>query len=198
MFFAYNTFRVALASDSKLTSLSPKEANSRQTDRSSSDGGSGVEPVRIRRARAFIRDHIGEPLSLRQVAKVADTSANYLSEKFKEATGTNSVRYVAQTRYEKAATLLRETDLRVSEIAFAVGFQSLSQFNRVFRKLSGTSPSGYRLAMCAGRNASQGDSMLPRSISKRRRKSPENLIRLPQATISKSLILQLPTPAPRQ
>jgi AraC-like DNA-binding protein len=41
---------------------------------------------------------------------------------------------------------LHELDLRISEIAFEVGFQSLSQFNRVFKKLSGKSPSAYRAA----------------------------------------------------
>jgi AraC-like DNA-binding protein len=80
------------------------------------------------------------------VAKAADTSANYLSEKFKEAVGINFVRYVARARYEKAAALLGNGDLRVSEIAFAAGFQSLSQFNRVFKKFSGKSPSEYRVA----------------------------------------------------
>ena len=65
-------------------------------------------------------------------------------EKFKEATGTNFVKYVARTRFEKAQALLRNADLRISEIAFACGFQSLSQFNRVFKKLSGKSPTQFR------------------------------------------------------
>jgi AraC-like DNA-binding protein len=109
-------------------------------------GRNGVEPVRIWRARNFIEAHSGEELSLTRVAKAANTSANYFSEKFKEATGTNFVSYVARTRFEKAAALLREGDLRVSEIAFATGFQSLSQFNRVFKKFSGKSPTEYRVA----------------------------------------------------
>jgi AraC-like DNA-binding protein len=81
------------------------------------------------------------------VAEATSTSPNYLSEKFKEATGINYVKYVAQARFEKATTLLRQADLRVSEIAFACGFQSLSQFNRVFKKLAGKSPTEYRRAM---------------------------------------------------
>jgi AraC-like DNA-binding protein len=140
---------MALLRESSLASLAPKETSTKQTDRRFSNASSAVESVRIRKARAFIHDHSGDELSLREVAKAVYTSANYLSEKFKEATGTNFVRYVAQTRYEKAATLLRESDLRVSEIAFAAGFQSLSQFNRVFKKLSGRSPSEYRLAVLA-------------------------------------------------
>ena len=107
-------------------------------------GRNGAESGRIWKARNFIHEHYGEGLSLGRVAKAANTSANYLSEKFKETTGINFVRYVARTRYEKAAALLREADLRVSEIAFATGFQSLSQFNRVFKKFSGKSPTEYR------------------------------------------------------
>src|SRR4051812_33675943 len=108
--------------------------------------GNGVESVRIWKARSFIQEHSGEELSLPKVAKAANTSPNYLSEKFKEATGTNFVRYVARMRYEKAAGLLRQSDLRISEIAFATGFQSLSQFNRTFKKLAGKSPSEFRAA----------------------------------------------------
>ena len=111
----------------------------------------GAEPMRIWKARTFIAEHCHEELSLAQVAKAANTSANYFSEKFKEATGTNFVHYVARTRFEKAAALLRENDFRVSEIAFATGFQSLSQFNRVFRKFAGKSPTEYRASLRNGR-----------------------------------------------
>lgn len=108
------------------------------------NGNHGAEPVRIWKARSFIEAHASEELSLGKVARAANTSPNYFSEKFKEATGTNFVKYVARTRFEKARALLRETDLRVSEIAFATGFQSLSQFNRTFKKLSGKNPTAYR------------------------------------------------------
>jgi len=118
----------------------------------------GVESVRIWKARNFIEEHSGEELSLGTVAKAANTSANYLSEKFKEATGMNFVKYVARARFEKAAALLREADLRVSEIAFATGFQSLSQFNRVFKKLAGKSPTEYRAAARAKTKRQRADS----------------------------------------
>lgn len=117
-----------------------------ETDDRLRNGRNGAESGRIWKARKFIDEHAGEELSLAKVAKAADTSANYFSEKFKEAVGVNFVKYVARARYEKAATLLGNGSLRVSEIAFAAGFQSLSQFNRVFKKLSGKSPSEYRAA----------------------------------------------------
>jgi AraC-like DNA-binding protein len=112
----------------------------------SSNGRNGVQSVRIWKARNYIDGHTGEELSLTRVAKAAETSANYLSEKFKEAVGINFVKYVARARYERAVALLGDVNLRVSEIAFAAGFQSLSQFNRVFKKFSGKSPSEFRAA----------------------------------------------------
>ena len=103
-----------------------------------------AEPVEIWKARKFIEEHSGEELSLRKVAKAVNNSPNHLSEKFKQVTGINFVEYVARTRFENARDLLRNPNLRISEIAFATGFQSLSQFNRVFKRISRKSPSQYR------------------------------------------------------
>jgi AraC-like DNA-binding protein len=118
------------------------------TDRfpQSARDGHRAEPVEIWKARKFIQEHSAEELSLTKVAKAANISRNHLSEKFKQVTGTNFVEYIAWTRFEKACDLLRNSNLRISEIAFAVGFQSLSQFNRVFKKLSEESPTQYRTA----------------------------------------------------
>jgi AraC-like DNA-binding protein len=116
------------------------------TDRfpQSARDGHRAEPVEIWKARKFIQEHSAEELSLTKVAKAANISRNHLSEKFKQVTGTNFVEYVARARFEEARDLLMNSNRRISEIAFAVGFQSLSQFNRVFKKLSGKSPSAYR------------------------------------------------------
>jgi YesN/AraC family two-component response regulator len=103
-----------------------------------------AEPVAIWKARRFIEEHSSEELSLRKVAKAVNMNANYLSENFKQVTGINFVEYVARTRFLTARDLLRHCNLRISEIAFAAGFQSLSQFNRVFKKVSGKSPTQYR------------------------------------------------------
>jgi two-component system response regulator YesN len=105
---------------------------------------SRAQPVEVWKARKFIEEHWGEELSLRRVAKAVNIHPNYLSEKFKQVTGMNFVEYVARTRFKEACRLLDDGDLRISDIAFAVGFQSLSQFNRVFKKLAGRSPTQYR------------------------------------------------------
>jgi AraC-like DNA-binding protein len=111
-----------------------------------SHGQSRAESADIWRARQFIEQHCGEEISLTKLAKAVNSSANHLSEKFKQVTGVNFVDYVARTRFEKASDLLLNSNRRISEIAFAAGFQSLSQFNRVFKKLAGKSPTDYRAA----------------------------------------------------
>jgi AraC-like DNA-binding protein len=103
-----------------------------------------AEPVEIWKARKFIDQHLTEELSLPRVAKAVNIAPNYLSEKFKRVTGINFVEHIARARIEKACGLLKGGDLRISEIAFAVGFQSLSQFNRVFKKLVEKSPTVFQ------------------------------------------------------
>jgi AraC-like DNA-binding protein len=71
-------------------------------------------------------------------------SAFYFCKVFKEAVGVTFTDYVARTRVEKTKQMLLNPNVRISEAAFAAGFQSLSQFNRVFRRIIGESPTHYR------------------------------------------------------
>ena len=103
-----------------------------------------AEPVEIWKTRKYIEEHSGEELSLTEVAKAVNMNANHLSENFKQVTGINFVEYVARTRFNTACDLVRNGNRRISEIAFAAGFQSLSQFNRVFKRFSGKSPTDFR------------------------------------------------------
>ena len=102
------------------------------------------EPPAIARARAYIHEHQTEDLSLGRVAKAVNMSSYYFCKMFKKVTGINFTDYVARVRIEKSKNLLLNPNLRVSEIAFEVGFQSLTHFNRVFKKILGQSPTGYR------------------------------------------------------
>ena len=130
-------------------------------------GRGRAEPKEIWKARNFIHEHAGEELSLTMVAQAVHISANHLSEKFKEVTGVNFVKYVARIRYEKALSLLHDLEVRVSEAAFAAGFQSLSQFNRVFRNFAGTSPTEYRAMARVNGDASAKRLNQPRTFPRK-------------------------------
>lgn len=103
-----------------------------------------MEPPVITRAKKFIEEHQDEELSLGRVAKAVNTSTFYFCKLFKRATGLHFTEYVSRSRIEKAKNLLLNPNLRISEIAYAVGFQSLTHFNRVFKKVMGESPTEYR------------------------------------------------------
>ena len=103
-----------------------------------------AEPPVIRRAKEFIKQHQTEDISLGQVARAVNTSTFYFCKMFKKITGINFTDYVSRVRVESAKNLLLNPNLRVSEIAYEVGFQSLTHFNRVFKKIIGQSPTEYR------------------------------------------------------
>jgi len=102
------------------------------------------EPPVITKAKQFIREHHRENLSLGQVAAVVHTSIFHFCKLFSRTTGTTFTEFVSRTRIERARDLLLNPNLRVSEVAFEVGFQSLTHFNRVFKNLVGESPTEYR------------------------------------------------------
>ena len=102
------------------------------------------EPAQIASARQYIEANSQEDLSLAAVAKHARMSPFYFCKMFKKVTGVNFANYVSGVRVEKAKTLLLNPNYRVSEIAYEVGFQSLTHFNRVFKNIAGQSPTEFR------------------------------------------------------
>jgi AraC-like DNA-binding protein/ligand-binding sensor protein len=98
----------------------------------------------VTRAKEYIRQNQAEDLSLSMVAKAVNTSSFYFCKLFKKSTGLNFTDYVSRVRIEKAKNLLLNPNLRISEIAYEVGFQSLTHFNRVFKRIIGQSPTEYR------------------------------------------------------
>jgi AraC-like DNA-binding protein/ligand-binding sensor protein len=109
-----------------------------------------AEPPQIARAKQFILENQAEDLSLGMVAKAVNMSSFYFCKVFKKATGLNFTDYVSRVRVEKAKNLLLNRNLRISEIAYEIGFQSLTHFNRVFKKITGQSPTEYRGQLASG------------------------------------------------
>ena len=106
-----------------------------------------AESPAITRARQFILEHQNEELSLTSVAKVVNMSRYYFCKTFKKATGLNFTDYLARMRIERAKELLLNPNARVSEIVFEVGFQSITHFNRIFKRHVERSPSEYRASL---------------------------------------------------
>jgi AraC-like DNA-binding protein len=105
------------------------------------------EPPSVTQAKNFVHAHAGERVTLRQTAAHVHVSSPYFCKIFKQATGMTFTEFVARVRVEKAKGLLSDPRLRITDVADSAGFNSISQFNRVFRRYAGNSPTAYRAAM---------------------------------------------------
>jgi AraC-like DNA-binding protein len=104
----------------------------------------GSEPVAIAKARKYIHANLDQPLPLGLVARQAGLSESHFCRLFKDSAGLTLTDYVNRCRIDWAKRELLKPEARISEIAFLVGYQSLSQFNRSFARIVGQSPTLYR------------------------------------------------------
>ncbi|MEE0799886.1 MAG: AraC family transcriptional regulator [Gemmiger sp.] len=110
------------------------------------DGGTDApgKYTAVYAAADYISDHFTAPLTLDELAARTYLSKFYLSRSFREVTGVGIRTYINLLRLQKARGLLLETALPVSAVAEAVGFESLSYFERIFKRHFGTAPAQFR------------------------------------------------------
>ena len=111
------------------------------------------EPLLVIRARQYIDAHKTEEITLRDVATAAGASIFHFSKIFHKSTGLTFTNYLARVRAEEARNRLLNPNRRINEVAFDCGFQSLTQFNRTFKRIFGQSPSEFRAGLHSGQIA---------------------------------------------
>src|SRR4026207_1450845 len=99
---------------------------------------------RLGRAREFIDDCYDHPLSLDQISEKACFSRYQFLRLFRQAFNKTPHQYLTERRIERAKELLTSEDLRVTDVCFEVGFQSLGSFSSLFQKYVGHAPVTYR------------------------------------------------------
>jgi len=99
---------------------------------------------RLGRARDFIDHCYDHPLSLDQISEKACFSRYHFLRLFRQAFNQTPHQYLIHRRIEKAKELLSEDDLRVTDVCFEVGFQSLGSFSTLFHRCVGQAPATYR------------------------------------------------------
>lgn len=109
-------------------------------------GSTRRDSRRIDRVCRFINDHAFEDLSQGQAADVAEMSPAAFCRFFKRSTGRTFVDYLTELRVGRACEMLIATDRPITDIAFACGYNNLSNFNRRFRRLKGCTPRDFRHA----------------------------------------------------
>jgi AraC-like DNA-binding protein len=122
----------------------------------------------MRRVRDRIDREYAQPLDVEALARGAHMSAGHLSREFKRAYGESPYSYLMTRRIERAMALLRQGDLSVTDVCFAVGCSSLGTFSTRFTELVGVPPSTYR------RDAARATAGLPSCVVKHATKPVRN------------------------
>lgn len=95
---------------------------------------------------AYINENLTRHIEARELYRLAGLSHSRFSEAFRAAFGMSLVQYIRSLRLRRAKRLLRSTEMKVTEIAFASGFSTVTLFNRAFRADAGVSPTSFRRA----------------------------------------------------
>lgn len=98
----------------------------------------------IFKAQSYVESHLSEKLSEKTLSELCDMSPFHFSRTFKQVCGVTFRDFVIKARIKKAAELLANSNLSITEVSYEVGFQDLSNFSRTFRRFTGKSPSVHR------------------------------------------------------
>ena len=104
----------------------------------------GLLPWQVRRVTAYMREHLDRDITLAELAGLLNLSRFHFCTAFRLATGQTPHDWLRDRRIERARELLRNPQLRITEIALAVGYSTPSAFTASFRKVTGMTPTDLR------------------------------------------------------
>lgn len=98
----------------------------------------------INKLLKYIDEHIEDEIRLQDLSEIAHMNASYLSTLFKKYNGIGPIEYISRKRIHKAVQYLKGSDKSITEIAGLCGFNNATNFNKTFKKFTGSTPSEYR------------------------------------------------------
>lgn len=104
----------------------------------------GTEDERIRSCISYIRRHIYEAINITGLTGIAGVSKDHLIRLFKKECGMTPIKYINLKKIERAQLLLTTEKIAVKEVGYLLGFSDITYFNRVFRNITGKSPTQFR------------------------------------------------------
>lgn len=127
-----------------------KDEDARTVDRRHLHGGSvhsrfrgGLAGSVLRRIRSYIDAHIGERISLDDLARLAGVSRFHFARQFRLSTGESPMGYLRRLRIERSKSILQSRESTIAEVAATLGFSDQSHFTRTFGRLVGVSPGSF-------------------------------------------------------
>ncbi len=130
--------------DSKVNELLCLHLFQRQKQESSSNGISPLQAKQIRNAKEIIEKSFMNPPTINALARMVGASETMLKKNFKHILGTTIYGYLQDYRMNVALSLLKNTDILISEVAFESGYEHSSHFITSFKRTFGISPGAYR------------------------------------------------------
>jgi AraC family transcriptional regulator len=107
----------------------------------------GLPMRRLKRVLDYIEANLASDISSSDVAAIAGMSPHHFGELFRRSMGESPHRFIMRRRFERAKDLLRDTELGILDVAMAVGFADQSHFTKVFHRLAGLTPGGFRASL---------------------------------------------------
>jgi AraC family transcriptional regulator len=121
----------------------------------------GLAPWRIRRLKAFVEEHLSQPLRVADLSGAVGLSATHFSRAFGRSFGEPPHVYLIQRRIDRARHLMLTSDISLSDLAAACGFSDQAHFCRLFRRYTGRTPAVWR----RDANRANGSSIARRKIA---------------------------------
>ena len=103
----------------------------------------GLAGGALRRVRAYIDAHIGERISLGELARQAGCSRFHFARQFRLSTGESPMGYLRRVRIERSKGILQSNETTIAEVAASLGFSDQSHFTRIFGRLVGVPPGSF-------------------------------------------------------
>jgi YesN/AraC family two-component response regulator len=149
--FNYNDFLRVIeftVSLPELNRMQPRKVLTAEAEYTESDAikaiNASTTDYNMQKAIMYINDNYMNRLSLEKIAEKACTSKYHFSRLFRQSSGCKLQEYIILFRMNKAKSLLKNTKLTVTEVAFSVGYRDLTNFERIFKKTIGCNPRQYR------------------------------------------------------
>lgn len=119
----------------------------RELERSLTSHKAGNLGRYIYEAIDFIKENYNQPICLEDVARVTGVAPTYFSNLFRDSLNKPFIKYLNEMRIRSAMDMLKESDYNITEIGMSVGYNHLSHFNRMFKQVTGLTPTEYRKHM---------------------------------------------------
>jgi AraC-like DNA-binding protein len=103
----------------------------------------GLTTSALRRVLAYIDEHLGERISLGELAREAGISRFHFARQFRLSTGESPMEYLRRVRIERSKRILQNRETTIAEVAATLGFSDQSHFTRIFGRLVGVSPGSF-------------------------------------------------------